>query len=331
MLALLLALTVAGSNSTFLHDDPAADQAIRRCMQATYALDLPTARHEAEGLQIRFPDHPAGYLLMTGTYWWEALADPGNKSIENAFYKAQETALKKAENALKLNKYPTIEVTADLASAYGSYARFQFTQGKSMWSAVRAGLTAHSYAEKVYQMDPNYYDILVGVGAYNYFAGSLPSMVRPLAWLIGAHGDSALGLQQIRTAIERARYAQTEARIVYYTALLEGKQYSEALPVLEGLMSDYPENFVFYDWAADWHLEQQKPAQAVDYFEALFQRQRPRSTTMAQYALLQEAQMQSGIKKYAGARYTLARLKETSAMDVLLTKKVAALEKTLRK
>src|SRR5215510_13593996 len=149
-------------------------------------------------------------------------------------------------------KYSQAEVLAYLASAHGSYARFQVTQKESFYRAMRAGLRAHKYAEEVYALDKTYYDIYVGLGAFNYFAGTLPSVIKPFAWLLGAHGDKDAGVEQLQTAMQKARYSRTESRIVYYTALLSNKEYDAAFPLLEQLISDYPDNFVLYGWATEW-------------------------------------------------------------------------------
>src|SRR5262245_2596619 len=221
MLALTFCLLIQAGG--FLYNDATADKLIRQTMEASYDLRLTEARSAAKGLQDRYPDHPAGYTLMAETYWWEAQMDPTNEAIENEYLRAQDLAVQKAEAALKLNKHPQIEVLAYLASAWGSYARFQVTQNEAYFRALRAGLRAHKYAEEVYAMDKNYYDIYVGIGAFNYFSGSLPAVIKPFAWLIGARGDRNLGIEQLKTAMTQGRYAQTEARIVYYTAMLEDK------------------------------------------------------------------------------------------------------------
>src|SRR5262249_20853109 len=158
----------------------------------------------------------------------------------------------KADGAVKAGKYYKPEVLAYLASAHGSYARFQVTQKGSYYRAMRAGMRAHKYAEQVYALDKNYYDIYVGLGAFNYFAGTLPSVIKPFAWLLGAHGDKQLGIEQLQTAMQQGRYARTEARIVYYTALLSHEEYVNAFPILEKLIVDYPDNFVLYTWATEW-------------------------------------------------------------------------------
>jgi hypothetical protein len=304
---------------------------IRQTMQATYSLRLGDARSSAKTLEDRFPDHPAGYTLMAETYWWEAQTDPGNPAIEDAYAAAQKIAVEKGEAALKLPKYSKIEVTAYLGSAWGSYARFQITQKEAYFSALRAGLKAHGYAEEVYKMDPNYWDIYVGIGAFNYFSGSLPAVIKPFAWLIGARGNRELGIEQLQTAMAKARYSQTEARIVYYTAMLSDKNWPEALRTLEQLRAEFKDNFVIYTWLNDWYQEQAKHLAGAEYFETIYSQEIQRSPLMAKYALLEKADLQSSGKRRDDALRTLERLKAMPGADPVLAKQVQALERTLKK
>jgi hypothetical protein len=289
---------------------------------------LPEARSAAQELQRRYPDHPAGFLIESETYWWEAQEDPGNRKIEDAYYHAQEVAQTTAERAIQAGKYHKPELLAYMASAHASYARFQVTQKGAYFAALRAGLRAHEFAEQVYALDKNYYDIYVGLGAFNYFTGTLPAVIKPFATLLGARGDKNLGIEQLQTAIQRARYARTEARIVYYTALLSNKEYPVAFPILEGLTSDYPDNFVLYDWAEVWFSEQNKTVDGISYFEQAYQNQLKRAPLMAQYALLEEAilQLDAGLKP--AANQTLQRIRTITGADALLLKKIAALRKS---
>jgi hypothetical protein len=313
-----------------LYEDPVADRLIRTTLSNTYNLQLPLARASAQALQTRYSDHPAGYTMMAETYWWEAQMDPGNETIEKTYYRLQDLAVEKAESALEAGKYPRIELLAYLASAHGSYARFQVTQKSAFFSAMRAGLRAHRYAEQVYKLDNTYYDIYVGTGAFNFFTGSLPAVIKPFAFLIGARGNKELGVQQLRTAMEKARYSQTEGRIVYYTAMLEDKSYPQAYGALEELMSSNPDNFVLYVWATDWFRRQSRNLEGADFFEKVFNAQRTRSPLMARYALLEKAHLQSAHNRSGDARATLARLKAIPGADSLILKKVEVLEASLK-
>jgi hypothetical protein len=325
VLTILLFVTKA------LYDDPAADRLIRTATDATYHLHLSEARTAARDLQQRYPDHPAGFLIMAETYWWEAQTDPGNDKIEDTYYKAQKLAKEKAEDAQKAGKYSKTEVIAYLASAHGSYARFQVTQKGAYFSAMRAGLRAHKYAEQVYALDKSYYDIYVGLGAFNYFTGTLPGVIKPFAWLIGAKGDKNLGVEQLQTAMQRARYSRTEARIVYYTALLSSKDYAAAFPVLEKLIADYPDNHAMYSWATEWFREQRKNLEGAEYFERMYAEQAPRSETMAKHALLEKAALQLAHNAKSDALQTLERVGQVGGPDPVVTARVQALEKQARK
>ena len=314
-----------------LYEDTTADNLIRSATESTYMLHLTEARTTARELQRRYPDHPAGFLIEAETFWWEAQGDPGNSKIEDSYYHAQELAQQKAERAVQSGKYYKPELLAYLASAYGSYARFQVTQKEAYFGALRAGLKAHDYATQVYALDKNYYDVYVGLGAFNYFAGTLPSMIKPFAWVIGANGDKNLGVEQLKTAMEKARYSRTEARIVYYSALLSNKEFAPAFPILEQLISDYPDNFVLYDWAWEWFSEQNKHSDGLEYFERMYERQLKRSPFMAKYALLEKAELQVDATRKTEAVQTLQRVRAIQNSDPLLLKKVAALEKTAAK
>jgi hypothetical protein len=329
MFGCVVALLLASAPA--LYDDPVADRLIRTASDATYHLRLTQARAAAHELQERYPDHPAGFLIDAETYWWEAQADPENDRIESAYFRVQQLAEDKAEAAVKAGKYFKPEVLAYLASAHGSYARFQVTQKGSYYRAMRAGMRAHKYAEQVYALDKNYYDIFVGLGAFNYFAGTLPSVIKPFAWLLGAHGDKELGIEQLQTATRQSRYARTEARIVYYTALLSNKEYAAAFPILEKLIVDYPDNFVLYTWATEWFREQKQNLEGAEYFERMFAKQANRSPAMAKYALLEKTRLQLAHNRKAEALQTLERIKETPSSDPLIATKLQALEKEARK
>ena len=332
---LLIGLLVSAAQTRtpaarFIYENPGADQTIRRATEATYNLDLLEARRQARELQRTLPDHPAGYVLETETYWWEAQTDPTNEKIEDQFFKAQEKAVDVGEKALKAKKYPEVEIKAYLASAWGSKARFRLTQHGVGLKTVLDGRTAHNYAEEVFKADPNYTDILVGIGAYNYFTGKIPSILKPFAFVLGARGDAALGLRQIRTVIEKGRYARTEGRIVLFTALMKDEAYPESFKVLQGLMADYPANHALYSWASQWYIDQGKLAEGITYFESLHSQKLAGSPKLAQYALYQKAFLQNENGRESDALVTLRRLRGLGSLDPALGRSVAAMEKDLR-
>ncbi|MBI2820970.1 MAG: hypothetical protein HYX74_01975 [Acidobacteria bacterium] len=314
---------------SFLHEDPNADRLVRQAMHATYDLQLEEARRAIGRLVQLHPDHPAGYVLAAETYWWEAQADAGNTEIDEAYDRAQGLALQKAEEALRKGSYARLDLLGSLASAYGSYARFQLTQRAAYFSALRAGLKAHTYALQVHQIDKAHFDIYTGLGAFNYFTGALPAVIRPLAYLIGARGDRHLGLQQLRLAIERSRYGGTEAQIVYYSALLQEKRYAESLKILKTLLAQFEHNHVFLTWLANWFVIQGLQEEGTGHFERASRRLALRSPAMASHALVEKAELELALGKRAAARLTLRRIRDLQGEDRYLPHRLAALEKEL--
>lgn len=313
-----------------IYEDATADQWIRQALQASYNMDLDEARSLARKLQEKYPDHPAGYNLYSETYWWEALRDPQNSDAEKKYFASNGVAVEKAEQALKAAQYPRNEILAYLASAQGSFARFQVTQKGAYFSALRAGLRAHRNAQSVFNADSSFYDIYVGIGAYNYFTGSLPVVIKPFAFLIGARGDKELGLEQLRTAIDKGRYARTEARIVYYTALLEEKRYPQAFEQLQKLQAESPTNNVYYLWVSDWFQRQNKFAEGADHFERTWDALHARYPATAAYALLEKAILLKAGNRSADARQVLRRVRTANPPDSVLLRRLAELESRIK-
>ena len=131
--------------------------------------------------------------------------------------------------------------------------------------------------------------------------------------------------------MQKARYSRTESRIVYYTALLSNEEYATAFPILEGLMADYPDNFVLYGWASEWFREQKKNSEGAEYFERMSAKQMNRSGTLAKYALLEKADLLLQQKRKTEAMQTLERIKAMPGSDTLISSKVQVLESEARR
>jgi tetratricopeptide (TPR) repeat protein len=313
-----------------LYNDASTDRLIREAMHANYDLRFDEARKLTQRLQQAYPDHPVGYLLAAESCWWEAQTDPKNREIEQAYYAAQKAAAERGIEALKHDKYAKIELLSYLASSYGSLARFQVTNKSAYFSALRAGRKALDYARQVYAMDPEYYDVYTGLGAYNYFTATLPAVIKPFAFLIGGRGQKELGFEQLRLAMEKSRYSRTEANIVYYSVLLEEKRYADALRLLEELMGQYPDNFVFYKWAASLFETQHQVEDGIQYLNSVAERQLVRSPTLATHALIRKAYLEHTAGQDAQAKQTLERIKSIPETDRLAQSQITTLEKALK-
>jgi tetratricopeptide (TPR) repeat protein len=131
--------------------------------------------------------------------------------------------------------------------AVGFRGRLRANRGKWV-GAANDGLEALPLVRKAYEIDPNNYDILLGIGIYNYYAAVVPDkypVVKPVM-IFFPGGDRVKGLEQLRQASLKARYASVEAAyFLMQNYFLFEKEYAKALELARALNSRYPGNPVF--------------------------------------------------------------------------------------
>ena len=132
--------------------------------------------------------------------------------------------------------------------AVGFRGRLRANRGKWL-GAVNDGITAMPLVRKAYELEPNNYDVLLGIGIYNYYAAVIPDkypIVKP-AMIFFPSGDRKKGLEQLLQASLHAKYAQVEATYFlmqnYFTY---EKDFPKALELARKLHEKYPNNSMFY-------------------------------------------------------------------------------------
>ena len=115
---------------------------------------------------------------------------------------------------------------------------------KAWFAALRSAVGARRDHERVLELDPNYVDAKTIVGVHNYVTGSLPWAVKAAASVAGLAGNKQKGLDYLRDAAAHAPESGMDARITLALFLRREQKYSEALAVVEGMLHDYPHNFL---------------------------------------------------------------------------------------
>lgn len=245
LLALLL-FFVSGTQSQWIQD-PAVDARLLRGIDYLYNMDFEKADNEFTEVIRSEPNHPAGYFFQAMTQWWRILSNFDDESQDERFYSMLEKVIDMCEAQLDKNEN---DVTALFfkGGAVGFRGRLRGNRGKWV-GAANDGLVALPAVRKAFALEPNNYDVLLGIGIYNYYADVVPKqypIVKPLM-LFFPSGDKKIGLEQLEIASQKARYAKTEA--IYF--LLQSyftyeKQYSKALEIARELHSKYPRNPLFH-------------------------------------------------------------------------------------
>jgi len=117
---------------------------------------------------------------------------------------------------------------------------------RSFSSALHLAGQAHADHDKVLQLNPNYVDAKLVVGDYQYVIGALSLPFKILVGFAGIHGSKATGMEMLRDAGNRGVITSVEARTCMMLFLRREAKYQEAEQIAEGLVSQYPRDFLFH-------------------------------------------------------------------------------------
>jgi hypothetical protein len=227
--------------------DSGADFYTQRGVDFIYTLQFDSAKSEFNQLIKIKPDHPGGHFFLAMVEWWKILIDLNNKNNDDNFYSLIEKVIQLCDK--KLDNNPD-DVTALFFKGGAIGFRGRLRVHREEWlPAANDGRLAVPIIHQEYKLEPNNVDILLGMGIYNYYRDVIPEeypFVKPLV-IFFPSGDKMLGMQQLRLASEKARYANVEATYFLIQILSNyEKKFSQALPLALNLYKKYPNNPVFH-------------------------------------------------------------------------------------
>ncbi|MGH9426466.1 MAG: tetratricopeptide repeat protein, partial [Terriglobia bacterium] len=254
---LFFGLTSFAPAQTQFDFTPEIDRLLRNGLNKMYRYDLQDADESFDELVRRFPEHPIGYMHKAEVVWWHALRDNKNPKLEADFERHTEIAINKGHNLLKKNPkdfYALLYV----AGAYGNRTRYNVYVNKSYYRAMRAGIKGYDFVGPAQTLRPNYVDCLIGTGAYNYFAGSIPTLMKIFAWMFTQGGDKGKGIHQLELAAQKGEYGQIAARMVLLGVYYNEKRFEDYQRLTSELIEQFPTNPVFVMWLADFLIRQRR-------------------------------------------------------------------------
>lgn len=257
------ACPVAGVENTPASARASENQQRELARRAVYLImdsDLKGAIEAARAIEEQEPQSPLGYLLEADATWWKIyyatgdLIDPDvfdvvsseTTPLDSHFHNLVNTAISKSQARIRANQDPA-ENYLYQGMAYALRARLFGLRGKDRPTA-HAGKKMRSLLLKALQLDPNLSDAYLGIGIYNYFVDTLPTIVKILRIFMAIPGGNrAVGLQQLRTAAEKGELSHGEAK--FYLAKdfsrTNERQYAKSLELFEQLTREYPDNFLW--------------------------------------------------------------------------------------
>lgn len=215
-----------------------------------------------------------------------AEADP---SAKMRFLETLDRGQRVAENIIKYDRQNQAALYA-LCTDYALRSTYHFTLDKSWLSAARSGTSARGFCEEVRKLDPAFVDPYLVLGVFEFTAGSLPLPVRLVAAVGGLHGSKSKGIEYLARVARQGNYERDAARVALAVVSHRERRPKDAAAILEGLMRDYPRNYIFGLELASVYSDADWPERALDVLKSLLQRayeQFPRERIQMQVKVLE--------------------------------------------
>ena len=253
--------------------DQEFDQHTKEGIDLVYNLQFEEAEKEFQLLIAKYPDHPAGYFFEAMVDWWRILLDIDNESLDDTFIAKLDAVIDKCDNLLDKN---SDDVTALFFKGGSLGFRGRLRANRGSWiKAANDGRLALPIVQRAFKIAPDNFDILLGIGIYNYYAEAIPEqypVVKPLM-IFFPSGDKKKGIEQLVTAAAHAKYAAVEAS--YFLLQLNythERQYDKGLEIAQQLLSRFPNNVVFHRYVGRCYVSLAKWEEARATFGSILAR-----------------------------------------------------------
>jgi tetratricopeptide (TPR) repeat protein len=272
VLAILLLLCWTETRTQWF-EDPILHRRVLRGIDKLYNYEFDRADSDfTEVIRLR-PDHPAGYFFKAMIQWERIISSFDDESQDDNLYKMLDVVIEMCEK--RLDENPD-DVTALFfnGGAVGFRGRLRANRGKWV-GAAKDGLDALPLVRKAYELEPNNYDVLLGIGIYNYYASVIPDkypVVKP-AMIFFPSGDRKKGLEQLRQASEKAKYANVESTyFLMQSYFVYEKDFEKALELARKLHAKYPNNSMFHRYVGRCLVSSGYLSEANDVFAEIEKR-----------------------------------------------------------
>ena len=150
----------------------------------------------------------------------------------------------KLENAELARNPNNVDMLYARGVTRGQFALYTALIERAWFSALRNAVGARHDHERVLELDPQYTDAKLVVGAHNYVMGNLPLAVKIAVALVGLSGDKEKGLQYLNDAYHANGETSVDAGIVLMVFLRREHRYGEALQIAGALGPRFPRNYL---------------------------------------------------------------------------------------
>lgn len=225
---------------------PEAFNAAAGGIKAIYSLDFKEAQEQIDEGRRLLPGHPYAFFgdMMIAWARYEFEYEKSSEDNRKYFESLIDASIKGINLWLKDHpKDP--HAFMSLGGAYGLRSRFAMAN-KSWISAYFSGKKGIGFMEKAVKEDPAFYDAYLGLGMYEYYAGTLPSVIKILSTVVAAGGSPKKGIEQLTLCGEKGVFAADTCKLILVDIYNDrnGPFYNPALALeyIRGVRARYPGN-----------------------------------------------------------------------------------------
>ena len=293
LVTLLAAVSAARAAALPPHSETEQIKAAQQGLDLLMNGDIEPAIKVFQKIESGDPGSALGYLMEANAVWWEIyfttgdLINPdvfvvpsGSTSPYDAhFNKLIDTAIAKARINRKAKRDVARNYLYD-GMAYGLRGRLA-SMRQSNLAAARAGKQMRSLLINAAHQDRNLRDAYAGLGLYDYFVDTLPTIVKLLRWMVGLPGGSReRGLHEIEYA---AKYGElTRGEALYYLAKdyarTSEKQYAKSLELFQQLRAQYPRNGLWMLMVGSLEIRTGHPEEGEILYREVLDQERGKQT-----------------------------------------------------
>ena len=241
LLFFVLLIFDAQAQGELTMNSPEVDQIVFRGLKLVHADSTFAAVDEFKKLIELFPQDPIGYFYVSATLQ-TMMDDYRNYSYLDEFNKYMNQAIRTGEERKKKGNLTAYDCLY-LGGAIGYRGIHKGLTGDWVGAFVD-GLKGKGYLEKALEIDPQLYDVYYGLGTYHFWK-SLKAKI--FWWLPFVADNRQKGINLIKLAIEKGKYAQEDAKLALVRIWVENKEYDKAFDMINQLIKTHP-NKTFLLW-----------------------------------------------------------------------------------
>jgi len=206
-LSLLLALPAHAK-------DPELAKRIQRGIDDIYKMEFDDCEQTFRDLLKSYPGLPYAYFGLATASWarFEYQEEESSLARHDEFERRIKDAIVHGNAWVKAHPEDADGLVC-VSGMYGMRARLSLMLHSWVF-AYLDGRSALKLIERAQKADPAEYDAYTGLGMWDYYADTLPKIIKALGRIVAIHGDAKRGIQRLKLAADRGEHTSTAAKLI---------------------------------------------------------------------------------------------------------------------